>query len=205
MSVIVEEPLIESAESAAKNPGYCETPDEDTKGYFVQQTMYRIRDPKPSLDFYSRILGMTLIKRIDFPSAKFSLYFLGYIEDPATIPTDSAEKTKFLFSCKSTVELTHNWGTEFDPDFKGYVNGNSEPHCGGRVPNCAPRGYGHIGITVNDVYRACQRFQRLGVEFVKRPQDGRMQGLAFIKDPDGYWIEIFDVEHMSTLLNEQAV
>jgi hypothetical protein len=32
-----------------------------------------------------------------------------------------------------------------------------------------------------------------------------MKGLAFIKDPDGYWIEIFDVDHMSTLLNEQAV
>lgn len=60
MSVIAEEPVVEaSPESAAKNPGYCDTPHEDTKGYFVQQTMYRIRDPKASLDFYSRILGMT--------------------------------------------------------------------------------------------------------------------------------------------------
>jgi hypothetical protein len=28
------------------------------------------------------------------------------------------------------------------------------------------------------------------VEFVKRPDDGKMKGLAFIKDPDGYWIEV---------------
>lgn len=33
---------------------------------------------------------------------------------------------------------------------------------------------------------------RLGVEFVKRPDDGKMKGLAFIKDPDGYWIEILN-------------
>jgi lactoylglutathione lyase len=26
---------------------------------------------------------------------------------------------------------------------------------------------------------------------VKKPQDGKMKGLAFIQDPDGYWIEIF--------------
>jgi lactoylglutathione lyase len=30
----------------------------------------------------------------------------------------------------------------------------------------------------------------MGVEFVKRPDDGNMKGLAFIRDPDGYWIEI---------------
>jgi len=29
-----------------------------------------------------------------------------------------------------------------------------------------------------------------GVEFVKKPNDGKMKGIAFIKDPDGYWIEI---------------
>ena len=28
---------------------------------------------------------------------------------------------------------------------------------------------------------------RLGVEFVKRPDDGKMKGLAFVMDPDGYW------------------
>ncbi len=37
---------------------------------------------------------------------------------------------------------------------------------------------------------ACARFEDLGVEFVKRPNEGAMKGLAFIKDPDGYWIEI---------------
>lgn len=39
MSVIATEPVLESAESAAKNPGYCDTPHEDTKGYFIQQTV----------------------------------------------------------------------------------------------------------------------------------------------------------------------
>lgn len=43
-----------------------------------------------------------------------------------------------------------------------------------------------------DVYAACKRFEELGVDFVKRPDDGKMKGLAFIKDPDGYWIEIFN-------------
>lgn len=31
---------------------------------------------------------------------------------------------------------------------------------------------GHIGITVDDTYEACERFERLGVEFVKKPDDG---------------------------------
>lgn len=34
---------------------------------------------------------------------------------------------------------------------------------------------------VPDVNAACERFEKLGVKFVKKPQDGRMKGLAFIK------------------------
>ena len=41
-----------------------------------------------------------------------------------------------------------------------------------------------------DVYAAAARFEKLGVKFVKKPDDGKMKGLAFIEDPDGYWIEI---------------
>lgn len=32
---------------------------------------------------------------------------------------------------------------------------------------------GHIGITVDDTIKACERFERLGVEFVKKPDDGK--------------------------------
>ncbi|CAI5493687.1 unnamed protein product, partial [Closterium sp. Naga37s-1] len=176
-------------ESASNNPGLVEDVDPATSKYIMQQTMYRIKDPKASLHFYSSVLGMRLLKRLDFPEAKFSLYFMGY-EQPEEIPKTEEERVKWLFTRKATIELTHNWGTESDPDFKGYHNGNSDP-----------RGWGHIGVMVDDVYSACERFEKLGVEFVKRPDEGRMKGLAFIKDPDGYWIEILDSHHMGQLLS----
>ena len=43
---------------------------------------------------------------------------------------------------------------------------------------------------VDDVYAASDALMAAGVEFQKKPDDGGMKGLAFAKDPDGYWIEI---------------
>ncbi|CAO2813009.1 unnamed protein product [Amaranthus hypochondriacus] len=173
--------MAEPKESPSNNPGLQATPDEATKDYFMQQTMLRIKDPKASLDFYSRILGMSLLKRLDSPQMKFSVYFMGY-EDTTSAPTDPVDRTVWTLSKRATIELTHYWGTESDPEFKGYHNGNTDP-----------RGFGHIGITVDDTCKACERFEKLGVEFVMKPGEGKMKGLAFIKDPDGYWIEIFDL------------
>ena len=55
-----------------------------------------------------------------------------------------------------------------------------------------------------DVDAACQRFAQLGVEFVKRPNDDSMKGLAFIKDPDGYWIEILNADSITDLIGEHG-
>ena len=45
--------------------------------------------------------------------------------------------------------------------------------------------FGHIGLAVPDVEAAAKRWEAMGIEFVKKPADGKMKGIAFIKDPDG--------------------
>lgn len=46
-----------------------------------------------------------LLQKFDFPSMRFSLFFLGY-EDKKEIPTDVKEKTAWTFSRRATIELT---------------------------------------------------------------------------------------------------
>jgi lactoylglutathione lyase len=59
-------------------------------------TMIRVTDLEKSIDFYTRLLGMKLTRRKDYPSGEFTLAFVGYGDE-----TDS-----------TVVELTHNWGQE---------------------------------------------------------------------------------------------
>lgn len=47
----------------------------------------------------------SLLQKFDFPSMRFSLYFLGY-EDKKEIPTDVSERTAWTFSRRATIELT---------------------------------------------------------------------------------------------------
>ena len=54
-----------------KAEGLSENHDPATHEFVFNQTMFRIKDPKRTLHFYSEVMGMTLIKRFDFPAMEF--------------------------------------------------------------------------------------------------------------------------------------
>lgn len=65
-----------------------------TGNFRLLHTMIRVRDLDKSIDFYTRLLGMKLLRKKDYPSGEFTLAFVGYgDEETGTV-----------------LELTHNWG-----------------------------------------------------------------------------------------------
>ncbi len=61
----------------------------------ILHIMLRVGDLEKSIDFYSNVLGMKLLRRKDYPDGKFTLAFVGY--------QDEAEG--------AVLELTYNWDT----------------------------------------------------------------------------------------------
>lgn len=59
-------------------------------------TMLRVGDLQRSIDFYTQVLGMQLLRTSENPEYKYTLAFVGYGNNP-----DHAE-----------LELTHNWGVD---------------------------------------------------------------------------------------------
>ena len=60
----------------------------------ILHTMLRVGDLDKSIAFYTKVLGMKLLRRHDYPTGKFTLAFIGY--------QDEKEGT--------VIELTYNWG-----------------------------------------------------------------------------------------------
>jgi lactoylglutathione lyase len=67
-------------------------------------TMLRVGDLERSLAFYTDVLGMTLLRRRDYPSGRFTLAFVGYGDERDT----------------AVLELTHNWDTSHYEIGTGY-------------------------------------------------------------------------------------
>ena len=72
---------------------------------------------------------------------------------------------------ESAIELTHNWDTD------EYDLGNA---------------FGHIAIEVDDVYKACETMKANGGNIIRDagPMNAGSTIIAFVKDPDGYEIEL---------------
>ena len=64
------------------------------------------------------------------------------------------------------------------------------------------RGFGHIAVMTPDVYKACEEIEANGALFQKKPNEGRMKGIAFVLDPDGYWVEVVSRSPESTVTNK---
>ena len=61
----------------------------------ILHTMLRVGDLKRSIDFYTNVLGMQVLRQSDYPEGRFTLAFVGYgAEDKEAV-----------------LELTHNWDT----------------------------------------------------------------------------------------------
>ncbi len=101
----------------------------DTSKFRLLHTMLRVVDLDASIDFYTRHLGMTLLRKTDFPNGKFTLAFLGY--------GDEADHT--------VIELTHNWD-QTEP----YDKGDAYGHIAIAVPDiyaaCAAMEKGGVSI-----------------------------------------------------------
>jgi len=174
---------------------YTQARPDATKDYVMQQTMIRVKDPAKSLEFYCDVLGFNLVMHREFPQWEFNVYFVAQI-DPALIPSDPEGQWNLCMNLPGCIELTWNYGSE-TADGLVYNTGNSDT-TGSADGQKVKGGFGHLGITVPDVYEACERFKSMGCEFTKTPNSGGMKGLAFVKDPDGYLVEVLPQGKMIT-------
>lgn len=125
----------------------------------IRHTMLRVKDLEKSIDFYTRLFGMTLFRRRDNEGGKYTVAFVGYGDE----------------NSEPAIELTYNWGQDDDYD-KG-------------------AGFGHIAIGVPDIYGLCETLEKEGVEIPRAVGPLKHGGpnasvIAFVKDPDGYLIEL---------------
>ncbi len=82
--------------------------------YRFAHTMIRVTDLQQSLDFYTRLLGMRILRQKEYPDGKFTNTFIGYgAEDSDTV-----------------IELTYNWNQR-----EPYDKGNGWGHIALEVPD----------------------------------------------------------------------
>jgi lactoylglutathione lyase len=132
----------------------------------ILHTMLRVSNLEKSIEFYSKILGMHVLRTFDRPDQGFSLTFLGYAKESQTC----------------VLELTYNYGVN------KYELGNA---------------FGHIAIGVDDCYTACVQIKAFGGNIVR--EAGQLAGsdeiIAFVKDPDGYKIELIQKDCIHSVLS----
>ncbi|EXM17594.1 hypothetical protein FOTG_14278 [Fusarium oxysporum f. sp. vasinfectum 25433] len=142
--------------------------------FSVNQYALRVTDATRSVRYYTENLGMKLIKTLDSQNGNSKTFLLGY---PSTGPFTGTEDMSRREGLLALI-------------WQGGENAISQVHNG----NDQPQGFGHICVTVDNIDAACARLEGLNVAWKKRLTDGKMKNVAFLLDPDNYWIELVQNE-----------
>ena len=85
-----------------------------TDAYRLLHTMIRVKDQDKSIDFYTRQLGMKVLRQKDIEGGRFTNTFIGYGDE----------------SSEAVIELTYNWDQE-----EPYSHGSGFGHLAVGVPD----------------------------------------------------------------------
>ncbi len=123
----------------------------------IRHTMLPVRNLERTIDFYTRLLGMDVMRLRDQPDQNMRVGYLGYgceDEGPA-------------------LELIQTGGPGEHAQLPGWS--------------------GHVAIMVSKLYKLCETLKAEGVNLTREPQPvrpGSQDLVAWIEDPDGYFIEL---------------
>mmetsp|Transcript_9005 Transcript_9005/g.39710 ORF Transcript_9005/g.39710 Transcript_9005/m.39710 type:complete len:143 (+) Transcript_9005:959-1387(+) len=117
------------------------------------------------------------------PGTELTIYGMGYPRSSVKPLDASASEPKphvYLENLDNYVLVLHHYhGSENDEKLT-YHNGNTDP-----------KGFGHIGFIVTDVEKAVEEAEKKGIAIKRKAGPFQDAGvIAFILDPDGYWIEL---------------
>lgn len=135
------------------------------KPFQLLHTMLRVGDIERSLLFYTKTLGMKLLRKEEYPEGRFTLAFVGY----------GGANTS------STLELTYNWGRNT------YEQGDAYGHIALGVTD--------LKSTCSKLESAGVKIVRSpGPMTFSSPNRNTIENISFIEDPDGYIIELIETQ-----------
>ena len=123
----------------------------------IRHTMLPVCDLERTIDFYTRLLGMDVMRLRDQPDQNMRVGYLGY-------------------GCEDE-----------GPALELIQTGDPGEHA--QLPGWS----GHVAIMVSKLYKLCETLKAEGVTLTSEPQPvrpGSQDLVAWIQDPDGYFIEL---------------
>lgn len=138
------------------------------------QVTLRIKDPKPSLRFYTELLGMQLLSRQIVEPYRFTLYFLAHTDERPPAPDiDAVENREWLWQRPyTTLELQHVWGTE-STDMRYQTQSGFDSLC----------------FSISDVKTSVKVLMENNILLDKSKEPGSQDTITIL-DPDGYRIHL---------------